>query len=410
MNPPSEIVQTSAFAAAGAPGNGTAQTSEQPRAREALPSPADRPVEGTSVQPIFLTFSRALNQSLVANPDLVALRGRLDINRAMVGVARTYPWNPFIQAQFLPTGTPFVANTPGQPASGAGYGSYYIWVMQRFEVAHQRQFRTRGAMAGLDQTQWTIFQGELLNVAQTTRLYFAALYQKEVHELARETAELNERLATVVEQRFKANLARPGDVTTARVAARQSRRQAELTDATYHAALAALYQQLNLPTPAPFDFEDKLTEVQWYPLDGSRESVAAEELADGRPDVLAAKAGVHVADAAFGLAKAAMVPDIQAGPIYDTGDDTTHYIGVRVQMNLPIFDTGAPLARQRRAERNFQQLSYDQLKTRATLEAEAALHQYEKVRQLVVQAARVRTGPDELKEITKPGRRISSQF
>src|SRR5205823_12632075 len=144
------------------------------------------------------------------------LRGQLNVNPAIVGVARTYPWNPFVQGQFLPRGRPFVPPEPGVPASGAGLSSYYVWVMQRFELAHQRQFRIKGALASLNQVQWNIFQGELLNVAQTTMLYFTALYQKELQELAQETAELNERLAGIVERRFRANLAKAADVTTAK--------------------------------------------------------------------------------------------------------------------------------------------------------------------------------------------------
>jgi cobalt-zinc-cadmium efflux system outer membrane protein len=350
-----------------------------------------------------LTLSHALNRSLLTNPDLVALRGRLDVNQAMVGVAQTYPWNPFVQAQFFPQGRPFVPNTPGLPASGAGQSNYYVWVMQRFELAHQQQFRIQGALASLDQTRWTIFQGELLNVAQTMRLYFAALYQKEVHELAQETTELNERLAGIVERRFKANLAKKSDVTMAKVAARQSRQQAELADATYRAALLALYQQLNLPATAPAAFTEKLADVQWLALRASGPSADLPgELVEGRPDVLAAKAGARVADANFGLARAAIVPDIQGGPIYETSDAGVQFLGLRLQMNLPVFDTGRPLARQRQAELNLQHLTYEQLKIRATLEAQAACNQYERVRDLAVKATPVAPGamPAELKEIT----------
>jgi cobalt-zinc-cadmium efflux system outer membrane protein len=358
-----------------------------------------------------LTLADALNRSLLSNPDLIALRGRLDVNEAMVGVARTYPWNPFVQAQFFPRGHPFDPGTPGVPGSGAGGSNYYVWVMQRFELAHQRQFRIQGALASLDQVRWTIFQGELLNVAQTTRLYFAALYQEELYDLARENAELNEKLAEVVERRFKANLAKAGDVTTAKVAARQARRQAELADATYRAAVLALYQQLNLPANPVFRLTHRLTETHWLPLrpagtpesEAAADSALAAELVEGRPDVLAAQAGVRASDANLRLARAGMVPDLQAGPIYETSDAGINFLGLRLQMNLPVFDTGAPLARQRQAERNVQQLSADQLKVRATLEAQAAINLYERVRSLAGQAAPTASGEaaPELKEITR---------
>lgn len=394
-------------------------------AQQPLPLPRTLPVPGEEPGPAKApveaggwTLSQALNQALVANPDLIALRGQINVNQAMVGVAKTYPWNPFVQGQFMPQGRPFVANAPGMPASGAGYTNYYIWVMQRFELAHQRRFRTQGAMAAMDQVRWNIFQNELLNVAQTSRLYFAALYQKEVWELTEETAVLNERLADIAERRFKANLAKAGDVMTAKVAARQTRRQAELAVAVYQASLLAVRQQMNLAADAPLAFAEKLGDFQWlhvYPGGGAGQPAnaatnaassltqLAAELVEGRPDVLAAQAGVRVSTANFKLAKAAMIPDLQAGPIYETADDTTRYLGVRVQFNLPIFDTGAPLARQRRAELSQQELTYAQLKIRAGLEAQMAIDQYERVLQLAAKARPVRVDPasPELKEITR---------
>ncbi len=352
------------------------------------------------------TLSNSLNRSLLTNPDLVALRGQLDVNRAVIGVAKTYPWNPFVQAQFLPRGAPFVGNAPGQPASGAGYASYYIWAMQRFELAHQRRFRISSASAAMNQVQWNIFQAELLNVAQTARLYFSAIYQKEVLELAQETAELNERLQRAAERRFKANLAKAADVTTARVAARQSRRQADLAENTHQAALLALRQQLNLPMTTPLTFGERLADFKWQSLRpggaAADDRVLAAELVEGRPDVMAAKAGVKLSQANLSLARAAMIPDLQAGPIFETADDTTKYLGLRVQMDIPVFNTGAPLARQRQAEMSQQQLTYDQLKVRASLEAQGAINQYERVRELAAKATPVRADlmSPELKEMT----------
>lgn len=385
----------------------------QPQQPEVLPPPekVEEPGSGKqavppSAGPVSLTLPKALATSLTQNPDLVALRGQPRVNQAMVGVARTYIWNPFVQAQFLPQGQPFVHTNPGVPASGAGLASFYVWVMQRFELAHQRKFRTRSALAALDQAQWNVFQAELLNVARTTGLYFAALYQKELYELAAESAKLNRRIADIVERRFKANLARAADRTTANVAARQALRTAELAEASYTAALLALRQQLNLPLTTSLDLPERLDDVRWLSLLGdgaAAESTLAEELVEGRPDVMAAQAGFRVAEANWRLARAALVPDVQAGPIYDTADDGTRYLGFRFQMDLPVWNTGRPLMRQRRAEMNQSQLTADQLRVRARLEAQTAIDQYERVRRLVAGSTTARSGglPPELKEITR---------
>lgn len=366
-----------------------------------------------------LTLEGALASGLVQNPDLLAMRGQVNVSEAAVGVARTYPWNPFVQAQYFPNGTPFL---PAPPGLAAGQSNFYVWAMQRFELAHQRRFRTQGALAGLSQVQWNIYQAELLNVSQSMRLYFAALYQKELHDLVVETAELNERLLDVVERRYKANLAKAADVTTARIAARQSRRQQDLAWANFQTALLALRQHLNIPTTTPLALHDKLNSFQWSAVapisqslpdavPGPEESASlpggehhlAAELVEGRPDVMAAQAGIRVTQSNYQLARAARVPDVQAGPIYDTADDGTKYLGLRLHMDIPIWNNGGPLARQRSAELNQQVLTYEQLKVRATLEAQNAINRYERARGLVEKetAALVRAGgvSAELKEI-----------
>jgi outer membrane protein, heavy metal efflux system len=347
---------------------------------------------GENQDKLSLTLQQALAAGLLSNPDLVAMRGQENVSRAVVGVAETYIWNPFIQAQYFPNGRPLISAPPG---FGAGQSNYYVWAMQRFELAHQGRFRTQSALAALSQVQWNVYQAELLNIAQSMRLYFAALYQKELRDLAVETARLNEHLFEVVTRRFRANLAKPADVTTAKIAARQARRQSDLAEANYQAALLALRQQLNIPVKTTLTLQDHLADFRWLRVQESPESVPAggdardlaAELVEGRPDVMAASAGVRIAEANYKLSRAALVPDIQAGPIYETADDGTKYLGLRLQMDVPIFNTGGPLARQRRAELGQQKLTYDQLKVRAALEAQVGIDRYERARTLAEKAA-----------------------
>lgn len=341
---------------------------------------------------IGLTLESALAQGLTANPDLVALRGQVDVNRAMVKVAGTYPWNPFVQAQYFPNGRPFVRSS--EPGGPLGLSNYYIWAMQRFELAHQTRFRKEAALATLSQVEWNIHQAELNTIAQTMRLYFAAMYQKEIHDLAAETAALHEKLADVVDRRFKANLAKAADVTTTKVALRQSKRQLELAQATFQASLLALNQQVNLPMDSRAAFPIRLADHRFVSLIGlkapgtasSDGSKFAQELVEGRPDVMAAQAGIAISDANHRLAKAARIPDVQAGPIYETGSDDTRFLGLRLQMEIPVWNSGAPLMRQREAELRQQALTHDQLKIRAALEAQSSLDRYERALKLLAAA------------------------
>lgn len=378
----------------------TASTSNERRKSQTRNDKASVQLVGGESTPVAsaslkLTLSEALATGLTQNPDLIAVRGTETVSEAVQGVAGTYPWNPFVQAQYFPNGKPFIPGTG--PGDGAGQSNYYVWLMQRFELGRQMRHRKESASAALNQVRWNIHQAELMNLAQTERLYFAAVYQHQVRDLAHQAADLNQRLLEIVERRFEAGLATTAETTTARVTLRQARRQAHLAEATFQSALLTLRQQMNIPLSCPVELPDDLTRYEWHAASNadraSSELMAvsdcedlAAELVEGRPDVLAARSAVDVAQANAGLARAAKIPDLQAGPIYETADDGTKFIGLRLQTDLPIINTGEPLARQRRAELQQQMLVYNQLRARATIEAQSAIDRYERARKLAEEA------------------------
>jgi outer membrane protein TolC len=247
----------------------------------------------------------------------------------------------------------------------------------------------------LSQVHWNIVQAELTSAAQTERLYFTALYQRDLRDLAKHAAALNEELQGVVERRFKAALATAAEQTTAKVAVRQSQRQAELAEANYRTALLALHRQLNLSTDESVALMGQLSEFAWLPV-GDTESpnasdpwsvrVSAElvtELAQQRPDVLAAGSGAGVAEANADLARANQIQNVAVGPFYERDESGTVFAGFRTQMNLPVWDTGRPLTAQREAEENLQWVTVDQLRTRAEVEARTAIERYERARRML---------------------------
>ena len=345
---------------------------------------------------------------MAENPDLITIRGTNNVGEAAVNTAGVYPWNPFIQGQFLPNGRPY---TPGSAGNASGQSNYYIWVMQRFELAHQRQHREDSAIAALGQIRWNIQQAELLNVAQTERLYFAALYQRQLRELAADAETLSEQLGGVIERRFKAGLATSVQNINIQVAIRQTKRQRELADAAYQASLLALRQQLGMSTNTQIDVAGDLTNYEWFTVSSAACRISdsepvvpdllAQNLAEARPDVMAARSAISMAQANLNLARAVRVQDIQAGPIVDTADDGTRFIGFRLQRDIGVFNNGSALANQRRTEVQQQRLTYDQLKRRASNEAAAAIDRYERARQLAAAAAREATElpPPELEQV-----------
>ncbi len=341
-----------------------------------------------------MSLADALATGLTQNPDLLTVRGTANVGAAVIDTASVYPWNPFVQAQFLPQGHPFVPST--MPGATAGGANYYVWLMQRFELGHQRRYREEGAIAAFGQTRWNIRQAELLNLAQTERLFFTALYQRQLRDLAADTETLSRRLVEVVERRFQAGIATTLETANARVAARQSHRQYQLAEAAYQAALLALRQQLGLPSDTPLNLAGDLTELQWQPIADVFCSMTnssidpqqlAEEMADARPDVMAARSGAAIARANLNLAGAARTPDIQAGPIYSTADNGTQYLGFRLQRDIGVLNNGTALQSQRETELYQQILAHRQLARRAANEAAAAIDRYERARRFVAESA-----------------------
>jgi outer membrane protein TolC len=382
-----------------------------PSAAEALPAPS--PGDGPSSRrrgPTVLSLRDALAIGLSENPDLVTIRGTANVGAAAVDTAGVYPWNPFVQGQYLPNGRPF---TPGTPGNASGQSNYYILVMERFELAHQRQHREDSAIAALGQIQWNIRQAELLNVSQTERLYFTALYQRQVRDLAVDAERLSDRLANIIQRRFRAKLATNLQTINARIAVRQSRRQRELADAAYQAALLALRQQLGISISEPLDLSGDLRQYEWFSVSAaacrisgsaSREpQVLAYQMSEARPDVLAARSAIGMSRANLNLARAARVPDILAGPILETADDGTQFLGVRMQRDIGIVNNGSALARQRLTEVQQHRLTYEQLKRRAANEAAAAIDRYERARRLALDAAKEasQTPPPELEDVLR---------
>jgi outer membrane protein TolC len=360
---------------------------------DSMPATNDGPPGGQ--QSGLLGLGDALATSLAMNPDLLTVRGAADVSSAIVRVAGVYPWNPFVQAQFFPNGTPL--SPAGSPGGAAGNSNYYIWVMQRFELGHQRSHRQESAQAAFGQTRWNIRQAELTNIAQTERLFFTALYQRQVLELAADTQTLSDRLQGVLERRFQAGIATAVEISNARVAARQARRQRQLADANYNACLLALVQQMGMPPGTRLRLAGDLSHFHWVAVGEAfcalnpsvriEPGLLATELAEARPDVMAARSGASVAQANLNLSRSARIQDIQAGPIYETADDGTRYLGLRLQRDFGVFNNGSALMHQREAELRQQVLTFNQLKRRATNEAAAAMDRYERARQFAAEGA-----------------------
>lgn len=362
---------------------------------------------------IKLNLFQALETGLAQNPDLVALRRNEGVGRGALGVAQTYPFNPFVQVQ----ATPLQQNVN----SGSGTIYNYVLLMQTLQLGHQQQSREESALAALQSVRWNILQAELLNVAQTERLYFTALYQRGLRDVVRANAQLNRELLSVLEKQLAAGHSAAADVAIVRLDARTTEQQAQLAEANYQTALLDLRRQLNLPIAQPLDLAEELQDWRWstprheqflaYLCPGRQvEALADEEflfaeLVARRPDVMASRFDAAVARANVRLADGSRRPDLQVGPYYQRTESGTTYFGFRAQSDIPVVNNGVPLVRQRQAEYTQRSAVSQQLQVRAELEARAALDRYERAHRLAVNSASAveESLPDEL-------RRLEEQF
>ncbi len=325
-------------------------------------------------------LSQCISVGLAQNPDLIALRQSENVGSAALGVAQTYPFNPFVQVQ----ATPY----QDQQAGGPGTTYHYVLLMQTIQLAHQQQFREEGAASTLNSTRWNIHQAELLNVAQTERLFFTALYLHGILELAEASDQNNQQLLRTLEKQLDAGQVTAADVAIVRVDAKSTKQQVRLAKANYETAIRDLKRHLGIPPQAPLLIDGGLRDFRWtIPAIGVADLVvdADQHLLHSRiagrvatrPDVMAAQSDIDAARAAMCLATANKTPDLQIGPYYQRTADGTSFLGFRAQMDIPVINSGRPLEQQRISEFNQRVTGWQQLQRRAELEALAAWERYE---------------------------------
>ena len=380
---------------------------------DSLPTAAPEVIEPTAIAPGSLSLFQAVEIGLAQNPDLMALRQNEGVSLGMLGVAETYPFNPYVQIQVLPD--------PKRADGTTGQTNHYVLLQQTIQLAHQRRHREEAALASLSSVRWNIVQAEILSAAVTQRLYFTALYQRGIRDINEANANLSNRLLDVSEKQFNAGQIAAADLAIVRLDTLATRQQARLAEANYQTALLDLRRQLNLPLHVPLELQGDLADWPWTPvqqhslsclqhccelqLGEINAACLAELLAAGRPDVMAAEADVAAARATTDLARSSRVPDLMIGPYYQKNENGTEFLGFRAQSDIPIWNTGAPLVRQREAEVNQRQAAWQAIQFRATREVETALDRYDRARSLAADLPK-RLATETPQELT----RLEAQF
>jgi outer membrane protein, heavy metal efflux system len=389
-------------------GEGPEELPKQDAQAPTIPLSLDHPPEilpQVPLEPQALSLFDAAALALAQNPDLIAARQAEGVSLGAVGVAQTYPFNPWVQVQVTPD--------PQLRDGSDGTSAHYVLLMQTLQLAHQRQHRQAAAASVLNGTRWNIVQAELLAVAQTERLYFAALYQRGLADISHANADLSRELLAISEKQLRGGQLSAADVAIVRLDESAARRRAELAQTNFQTALLDLRRQLNLPLSISLTLRENLADFQF---NSAVSAAPAQDAADGeppatdlqdlawqfaaaRPDVLAAQSDLDAARANLNLARANKTPDLQIGPYYQKTDGGATLWGLRAQSDLPILNSGQPLVRQRMAEINQRQIVWEQLQQRASLEAQAAIDRYDRARKLAAGSGIGRELPQELSKL-----------
>ncbi len=366
-----------------------------------VPAAVSPPLGGQS-----MTLQAALYGALTSNPDLVVLRQGGTLANApspeAVEVARHFPttlnptlWVDYRPITLIPPST-FGSASPGGGGAAHHQGNYYhfgqdylyLSLRQPIELGHQTTHRYHIAKAALEQQQWTVMQAELAALMQTYRFFQTAAYNRERVRVATELAAFNDRLVETLRRRLETGQGTAADVALARVESRAARQQIKAAEQAYRTALTDLRNQIGLPeTAGTAEPLGEFTLPAYIPpVD---EEVMVQEALSNRPDIHAVDALVRGTCSAVKLAKGDRIPTPILGPEWEIDEAGVQYVGLVYITQVPIWNTGKPLVRQRQAEHERAAVAAEQARRRAVAQVRAAVSRWNGAADLVNDASKL---------------------
>ena len=299
----------------------------------AYPQGLDRPDDLATRR--ILTLEDAKRISFENNWDLLASRSDVDFATAQKIVARQFP-NPTLSLSTAKI------NVDNHPASTGGRND--VWsrnydtisaINQLFEVGGKRSSRKASAAAGVQAAEARLSDARrVLNLAVTKAYVGAILAETNVHILKRSAASLRKE-AQIAETRLNAGDISRADKSQIEIAAERLELDAQSAESS--AATAKIGVEVLLGVPKPTG--------DWAPGD-SLENLAlppflASERVPGapRPDLLAAEALRHKAEAELKLQKALRIPDPTFLVQYEHEPaEQPNTLGVGLSFPLPLWN------------------------------------------------------------------------
>lgn len=330
--------------------------------------------------PTQLDLETALQWTLSANPDLVALRQNLCVSSAALAVARQFPTslNPTVEIDLRPW--------TFEPETGRALQTQFSvsWA-QPIELGHRTGHRTAIAQAAYNQTQWSILEAELQALVETYRQHQTAVYRRAKLEIARAQADFNGRLIQTVRRQVNAGQVAPPELIMAEVESQSTIQKHQTAEQEYADALSGLRKQIGLPQFASAVPAGDLRVAE--AVDAAEEDNLIRIALESHPEINAARAQAAGSHSALCLARADRIPIPSVGPVYERDETGTTFYGVTLSSPVPVLNTGKTLVWQREMEHSRDLVAVEQLRVRTIARVKASLVRWNKIKDLVGKVA-----------------------
>src|SRR5215472_8073760 len=280
--------------------------------------------------PERITLDQAIDLAIAHNHALKATQTQIQQNQAQEITAALRP-NPNLTVDTL-----FIPIEPQNFNSAiiANVTEFDAGVSYLFERGGKRHRRMDAARDATAQTRYQVSDAERTLIFNTAQQFITAQLAESNLDLANQDLASFQQTVDIAQAQYHAGAISEGDLLKITVQLLQFQTDVSAAKVAKVQALAGLREFLGYDTvPANYDVEGDLT---YQPLQISHDALLVKALKN-RPDLLAARQGVHAAESQYTLAKANGKVDITGALTYThvSGENT---VGATVSLPLPIFD------------------------------------------------------------------------
>ena len=301
--------------------------------------------------PVRITLDQAIDLAIAHNHALKATQTQVQQSQAQEVTAALRP-NPNLTGDAL-----FVPIEPQNFNSSTllNVTEFDAGISYLFERGGKRHRRIQAARDVTAQTRYQVSDAERALMFNTAQQFIAVQLAESNLDLANQDLASFQQTVNIAKEQYKAGAISEGDLLKITVQLLQFQTDVSAAKVARVQALATLREFLGYDAvPANYDVEGDLT---YRPLQLSRDDLLLKALKT-RPDLLAARQGVHAAESQYALAKANGKVDV-TGALTFTHVADQNSLGVTVSFPLPIFDRNqGEIARTRYAMTAAQQTAY----------------------------------------------------